>query len=70
MVDFELMIIALRLAWIPRLLKSGQFNWKAIPDFLFKECAWYWFSTNLQLSNKDFEYLPRFYKDILQFFMN
>ena len=52
MVDFELMIKALRLAWIPRLLKSGQFNWKAIPDFLFKEYAWYWFSTNLQLSNE------------------
>jgi len=34
-VDFEQ---ALRLSWIPGLLlKSGQLNWKTIPDFLFKK---------------------------------
>ena len=37
MVDFEFMIKALRLAWIPRLLKIGQFNWKTVPDVLFKK---------------------------------
>ena len=37
MVDFELIIKALRLAWISRLLRSGQFNWKTVPDVLFKK---------------------------------
>ena len=46
MIDMENMIKALRLAWIPRLLKNGHFNYRV----------------------KDFEYLPRFYRDILLFF--
>ena len=37
MIDVENMIKALRLAWIPRLLKKGHFNWKTIPDYHFKK---------------------------------
>ena len=38
MVNFEVMIKALRLAWIPRLLSTETRNWKTIPDHLFKKC--------------------------------
>ena len=39
MVNFDVMIKALRLAWIPRLLPTETLNWKTIPDRLFKKCA-------------------------------
>ena len=34
-VDF--MIKAMRLAWIPRLLKHGNLNWKLVPDFYLRK---------------------------------
>ena len=36
MTDIETMIKALRLAWIPRLLKNGQSNWKFASDHFLK----------------------------------
>ena len=36
MPDLECMIKALRMAWIPRLLKEGHQNWKTVPDHFFK----------------------------------
>jgi len=36
MTDFETMINALRIAWIPRLLQNGQSNWKVAPDHFLK----------------------------------
>ena len=36
MPDLECIIKALRMAWIPRLLKEGHQNWKTVPDHFFK----------------------------------
>ena len=36
MTDVEIMIKALRLAWIPRLLNPVNLNWKSIPDNFLK----------------------------------
>ena len=33
MPDVDLMIKALRLAWLPRLLNTATQNWKSIPDY-------------------------------------
>ena len=68
MIDMENMIRALRLAWIPRLLKKGHFNWKTIPDYYFKKCGGLDLLLSCNYRVKDFEYLPRFCKDILLFF--
>ena len=68
MTDVEIMIKALRLAWIPRLLTPEMRNWKAIPDFNLSKTG----GLNLLLRcNYDVKYidgLPLFYKDILTFF--
>ena len=37
MPDVDLMIKALRLAWIPRLLNPESLNWKSITDYFFKK---------------------------------
>ena len=36
MTDVNIMIKALRLAWIPRLLNPNSLNWKSIPDYSLK----------------------------------
>ena len=69
MTDVDIMIKALRLAWIPRLLNPVSLNWKSIPDYFFKKLG----GLNLMLRcNYDVKYLdpklPAFYKDILSFF--
>ena len=35
MTDIETMIKALRLAWIPRLIREDHPNWKFVPDYFF-----------------------------------
>ena len=69
MTDVDIMIKALRLAWIPRLLNSVSLNWKSIPDYFFKKLGGLNF---LLRCNYDPKYLdpklPAFYKDILSFF--
>ena len=40
MPDIETINKALKLAWIPRLLRTGNFNWRTVPEFFF-------FSTNM-----------------------
>ena len=37
MTDFEIMIKALRLAWISRLLRTGHQNWKSVPIHFFAQ---------------------------------
>ena len=37
MTDVDIMIKALRLAWIPRLLNPVSLNWKSIPDYFFQK---------------------------------
>ena len=69
MTDVDIMIKALRLAWIPRLLNPISRNWKSIPDYFFKKLGGFNF---LLRCNYDAKYLnpklPAFYKDILSFF--
>ena len=68
MTDIETMIKALRLAWIPRLIREGHPNWKFVPDYFFKKYGGVYFLLSCNNDAKDFENVPSFYKDILLFF--
>ena len=68
MIDIENVIKALRLTWIPRLLKKGHLNWRKIPDYHFKKYGGLNFLLSCNCQVKDFEYLLHFYKEILLFF--
>ena len=68
MTDIEIMIKALRLAWIPRLIREGHPNWKFVPDHLFKKYGGLHFLLSCNYDVKDFKNVPSFYKDILLFF--
>ena len=68
MTDVEIMIKALRLAWIPRLLTPEIRNWKAIPDFYLSKTGGLNFLLRCNYDVKYIDGLPLFYKDILTFF--
>ena len=68
MPDLECMIKALRMAWIPRLLKEGHQNWKTLPDHFFKRYGGLEFILSCIYNVKFFENLPNFYKDIVLYF--
>ena len=69
MTDVVLMIKAMRLAWIPRLLKHVNSNWNSVPNFFLRRLGGLNF---LLRCNYDVTYLnsklPTFYKDMLSFF--
>ena len=65
MTDIEAMIKALRLAWIPRLLKKGQSNWKFASDHFLKSYGGLGFLLTCNYHVKDFQNMPLFYRDIL-----
>ena len=57
MVNTEITFKAIKVAWIPRLLKAGNQNWKTVPDYY--------------LCNYDHKYLASvlvFYRNILKYF--
>ena len=62
------MIKALRLAWIPRLLRGGHQNWKSVPNYFFDKYGGLQFILNCNYDGKYFEKLPNFYKEILKYF--
>ena len=70
MPDLDLVLKALRLAWLPRLLNPVKQNWKSIPDHFFGKLGGLNF---LLRCNYDPRYLdpklPIFYRDILSFFV-
>ena len=68
MTDVEIMIKALRLAWIPRLLTPEMRNWKAIPDYYLNKTGGLNFLLRCNYGAKYIDGLPLFYKDILTFF--
>ena len=69
MTDVDIMIKALRLAWIPRLLNPDSHNWKSITDYFFKTLGGLNFLLRCNYDSKYFDpKLPAFYKDILSFF--
>ncbi|KAK2570047.1 LINE-1 retrotransposable element ORF2 protein [Acropora cervicornis] len=68
MTDVDSMIKALRLAWIPRLLRGGHQNWKSVPYHFFDKYGGLRFILNCNYDVKYFEKLPNFYKEILKYF--
>ena len=56
MTDVEIMIKALRLAWIPRLLTPEIRNWKTIPDYYLRKTGGLNF---LLRCNYDVKYIDR-----------
>ena len=60
MIDIETMVKALRLAWIPRLLKIGSLNWKTVPDYYFKKYGGLGFLLKCNYRVEDFKDIPRF----------
>ena len=62
------MIKALRLAWIPGLLKNGQSNWKFASDHFLKCYGGLQFLLMCNYHVKDLKNMPLFYKDILLYF--
>ena len=67
MVNVEVMIKALRLAWIPRLLSAEFRNWKTIPDQLFKKCGRLNFLLKCNYDRKSPSQMSAFYSDIHTF---
>ena len=69
MTEVGLMLKAMRLAWIPRLLKHPNSNWNSVPDFFLRRLGGLNF---LLRCNYDVIFLnsklPTFYKDMLSFF--
>lgn len=69
MTDVGLMLKAMRLAWIPRLLKHANSNWNSVPDFFLRRLGGLNF---LLRCNYDVIFLhlklPTFCKDMLSFF--
>ena len=68
MIDVEIMIKALRLAWIPRLFAPGRKNWKTIPDYYLGRYGGFSFLLRCNYGTKYIDGLPFFYNDILKFF--
>ena len=69
MTEVGLMLKAMRLAWIPCLLKHPNSNWNSVPDFFLRRLGGLNF---LLRCNYDVIFLnsklPTFYKDMLSFF--
>ena len=69
MTDVGLMLKAMRLAWIPRLLKHTNSNWSSVPNFFLRRLGGLNF---LLRCNYDVTFLnsklPTFYMDMLSFF--
>ena len=57
MIDIELTIKSLRLAWIKRLLFRDNCNWKVVPDYFFNKHGGLNF---LLRCNNDVKYLRHF----------
>ena len=68
MTDTNIMFKALKLAWIPRLIKSDKSNWCTIPNHFFKRMGGLNFLLRCNYDTKHFNDLPVFYKTILDNF--
>ena len=68
MVDIEIMFKAVKLAWIPKLLSSGNPNWKTIPDYYLKRVGGLNFLLRCNYDEKHLTSLPVFYRNILKYF--
>ena len=53
MIDIDVIIKSLRLAWIPRLLQNNKSNWKTDPKHFLRRCGgWSLLSVKVQLPYK------------------
>ena len=65
MTDTNIMFKALKLAWIPRLIKSDNSNWCTIPSHFFKRMGGLNFLLRFNYDTKHSNDLLVFYKNIL-----
>ena len=65
MTDINIVLKALKLAWIPILIKSVNSNWCTIPNHFFKRVGCLNFLLSCNYDTKHFKDLPVFYKNIL-----
>ena len=65
MVDIELMIKSLRLAWIKRPLFRNNCNWKKVPDYFFNNHGGLNFLLRCNYDVKYLRNIPTFHRDIL-----
>ena len=69
MIYFDIMLKALKLTWIPRLLRtSDNSNWCIIPKHYFRRMGGLNFLLRCNYDTKFFNDLPLFYKKILEVF--
>ena len=68
MIDFDIMLKALKLTWIPRLLRTSEnSNWCIIPRYYFRRTGGLNFLLRCNYDTNHFNDLPLFYKKILEF---
>ena len=65
MVDIELTIKSLGLAWIKRLLFRDNCIWKVVPDYFFSKHGGLNFLLRCNYDVKYLRHIPAFYRDIL-----
>ena len=66
MIDVDVMLKSLRLAWIPRLLQNTKSNWKTVSEHFFRKCGSLRFLLRCNYHTKYLVAgLPKFYGDTL-----
>ena len=60
MTDIETMIKALRLLWIPRLIREGYPNWKFVPDLFLRNTGAFIFSDHVITTQRTLKMCPLF----------
>ena len=68
MVDIDVMLKALKLAWIPRFLNPGSQNWKTVPDYYLRKFGGLNFLLRCNYDVEDIKSIPLFYRNILVYF--
>ena len=68
MIDIEIMLKALKLAWIPILLSSGRQNWRTVPDYYLRKLGGLNFLLKCNYDPTHLNFLPSFYQSILSYF--
>ena len=66
MIDIEIMLNALKLAWITRLLSTGRQNWRT--DYYLRKLGGLNFLLKCNYDPTHLNFLPSFYQSILIYF--
>ena len=70
MIDIEIMLKALKLAWIPRLLSSRRQNWRTVPDYHLRKLGGLNFLLKCNYDPTHRHFLPSFTKVLFYIFTN